>query len=165
MLKITFFFCFLSLAFNSKAQVLHHQSIGTQGNTFISAKGFGVSQSIGQQSIGGNTVKNFVIQQGFIQSMFYPSKTTNPISKINAIVKVYPNPFVTSISCDFANTIDGQVEVRLYDNLGRLVYSSKEIILQNRVVITPPIDLNVGIYLLSLSANQFNFSTQLIKSN
>ena len=79
--------------------------------------------------------------------------------------KVFPNPFITTINFEFSSEIKGKIEVSLYDDLGRLVYSTNGFSSQNRLTMSPLVNLPEGHYFVSLTTNNFKFSTQLIKLN
>lgn len=146
------------------SQVLHHQSITSQGTSVVTAKGIGVRQSIGQQSAAGTVnYQHYVVQQGFQQSLL-----STPNSKKVIIptieIKVYPNPFSSVINFDFTTEIKGEIEVKIVDNLGRLVYNSKGIPQQNRLTISNLTHLADGSYFVTLLGSNFQYSTHLIQS-
>ena len=155
---------FFLFAVSANAQSLHHQSIGSLGNTIITSKGIRVSQTIGQQSVVGSATYNgFIVQQGFQQSIFFKSSVSR--STINVITKVFPNPFISTLNFEFSSEVKGEVEVSLFDSLGRLVYNSNFVPQQNRITVSALTNLTNGNYFVSLTALNFKYSTQLIKLN
>ena len=61
---------FFYFTLKSYSQVLHHQMISSQGNSLKTANGMIIFQSIGQQSAVGNFKKDYLVQQGFQQSLW-----------------------------------------------------------------------------------------------
>jgi hypothetical protein len=45
--------------------VLHHQMISSQGKSSVLSNGIRVKQTIGQQSVSGNSKGDYIVQQGF----------------------------------------------------------------------------------------------------
>jgi hypothetical protein len=75
-------------------------------------------------------------------------------------VLVSPNPFVTSFRIHNNNS-EGPLSIRLFNAIGQLVFSEKNV--QNDATITPPPYLSKGVYILEIS-NENNHSVQrLIK--
>lgn len=158
------FFLFFSVVLSSHAQILHHQTLVSQGNSFLTTSGVYVSQSIGQQSIAGSISRTgYTLQQGFQQSLFFQNNWNN--TTISVAAKVYPNPFISTLNFEFSFEVKGEVEILFFDDLGRLVYSSKSTPQENRLTITPLQNLSEGHYFVSLSADNLKYSTHLIKSN
>jgi Secretion system C-terminal sorting domain len=144
-----------------KAQVLHHQAVLSQGSKTLTQSGFVVSQSIGQISPSG-TFKNpgVVVQQGFQQY----AVTKYNITSNDIVTRVYPNPFVSSVSFEFSQVFDSEVQFSLFDLAGKLIIrlSKKP---TNKVL---EIDLNTvfeGHYLVLLSVEGYNYGTKIIKTN
>lgn len=71
-------------------------------------------------------------------------------------VKVYPNPFGSSINIDFI--YDGEIQVAIYDMWGRMVYNDR---LVGRTVNTE--HLIKGIYLVKISSAHFSITKKVIK--
>lgn len=158
-------YCFILLiTIVASSQDLHHQAFSSLSKSVVTPKGFAISQTIGQQSIGGGNITGsfYLVQQGFQQSLMYNNFKTTTI-KIETIM--FPNPFKTTINFQFSSKAYGDVEVFLFDDLGRKVYSEKGFIQFNRLKITPFENLPEGHYLVVLMSNNFNFSGHIIKSN
>ena len=61
--------CLALLASNNLfAQQLRHQMISSQGTSITTASGLIVKQTVGQQSVSGNSPGDIIVQQGFQQS-------------------------------------------------------------------------------------------------
>lgn len=159
--KILIFFLLAILVLHVNAQSLHHQMLSTQGNTSVLKNGMIVRQTVGQQSVIGNSnISNLTIQQGFQQSMV--SKFI-PVYNINSIeTTIYPNPFFSTVNIKFSETISEVMSVALYNMLGVMVYK-REV---NAPLIA--IDFNFeylasGSYVLVLTSKNYTHSKTLIK--
>ena len=129
---------------------------------FFFRDGYSVSQSIGQQSMGGCAAGiGFIVQQGFQQSLF-SQIVLNQFNK-SIEVKVFPNPFVSEFVIEFNSDVVDNVEVRLYDVLGKLVFSSTGIPQERHLIIKQFTNLPEGHYYLSLVSYNFKVDIQLIK--
>lgn len=158
--QISIFFFTLT----SSAQILHHQSIASLGNSVVTSKGVRVSQSVGLQSVTGTASGTFyTLQQGFQQSLLF--KDNIKLTSVDVVSKVFPNPFISTINFEFSSELKGEIEVSFFDGLGRNVYSTKTSMNQNRVTISHLVNLPEGHYFVNLSAVNFKFSTKLIKLN
>lgn len=154
--------CFLSvLGLKAQGQSLHHQMLSSQGNTSILKDGMVVRQTVGQQSIIGNSsISNLTIQQGFQQSMV--SKFI-PVYNINSIeTTIYPNPFLTRVNIRFSETLSEAMNVTLYNLLGVMVYK------KDFEAPLTAMELNIehlapGSYIVVLSAKNYTHSKILIK--
>ena len=151
---------FFLISLFSSAQVLHHQSIASQGSIFISAKDIQINQSIGQQSISGTSnYKGYVVQQGFQQSNWSKIFEQNTIS-ISTIV--YPNPFKDILKFSFSKSPGNVIGLVVFDLVGRLVYS--EVVKNDANLISVNLNnLPSAEYFVKLTANNYIFSTKVIK--
>ena len=145
-------------------QVLHHQMISSQGASTKTADGLIIKQTIGQQSlIGTSGNKNYVVMQGFQQSLWGKYIASNNVETIEGIVTTtYPNPFTETINFQFSKPVADIISISVFDVLGRLVYEQK----QNAVNSILTIDLNTlptSQYLVRLSATNLNYYTKIIK--
>ncbi|MFY9280865.1 MAG: hypothetical protein WAO92_02560, partial [Bacteroidia bacterium] len=60
------------------AQQLHHQMISSQGVSTTTSSGLIVKQTVGQQSVSGNSQGDVIVQQGFQQNYWQELlKTSN----------------------------------------------------------------------------------------
>jgi hypothetical protein len=135
--------------------------LSSQGATTHVAGGVSVRQSIGQQSAIGN-FKNtsFIVGQGFQQG----GKTKQGSTATLVInTKTYPNPFVDRVNFKFSSSVAGPVKISLFDVLGRLVYSAEKFPVNNIVTIDN-LFFPEGEYFAKLTANNFTYTTNLLKS-
>ena len=115
--------------------------------------------TIGQQSVNGTTVNGVVVQQGFQQNNWNKIIEQNTIS-ISTIA--YPNPFKEVLNFSFSKSPGKQIDIAVFDLLGRLVYSNS--IKNEENVLT--VNLNVlpsAEYLVKLTSNDYMYSTKIIK--
>ena len=141
-------------------QVLHHQMIGSQGNSQTLANGIVVSQSIGQQTVIGTSVNGFTVQQGFQQNSWTEYILINDLNKIKTTT--YPNPFIRTINFEFSEVMNRMVEVSIYDFLGHLVFNKEHMVTDK--LMTLNIDLVTGHeFLVKLSGINFVHYTKIIK--
>lgn len=149
----------------SRGQVLHRQTLSNNGVSTLTNNGIFVSHTIGQ-SISSQTVKKAttIIQQGFQQSMLSKSGFEIDIPKLSIETKVYPNPFVSHIKIDFSEEIKGDIQVILFDMLGKILFFTSKTS-ENKSITLDNLDfLPAGSYFLSLKTNNYNINNQLIKN-
>ena len=156
-MKIILFFL---VTISSFSQSLHHQMLSSQG-TSTAAGGFKVSQTIGQQSVTGNyRGTDVIVGQGFQQSRLMKSVKA-PV--ITVVTTTYPNPFIDHINFEFSSVISGPIKFSLYDVMGRLVASQEKRATDTILTITE-LSLAEGEYFVKLSAKNYNYSTNLLKT-
>lgn len=139
-------------------------NLGTAGssNTVVTTRGtYLVNQSVGQSSvIGTHTSSNgYIVRQGYQQPLENLNSTVNIVVNLNA--KVHPNPFTRDINISFSSIIKNDVNIQLFDVLGKLVYSDKHTASQS-------INLKLGhvqkgTYFLKVTSKNKSFNTKLIK--
>jgi hypothetical protein len=151
---------FIVISFHSFGQQIHHQTYAAQG-AIVSLPSVGlIKQTIGQQSVIGNYVgDNIFVGQGFLQGNF----AKKSISLTSIEVLAYPNPFVSSINFQFSAAITTPIDIKLYDVVGRVVYTAKTSI-ENNLLSIENLALPDGSYIISLKAQNLNYTTSLIKS-
>jgi len=135
-------------------------SIGGTSNTFTSlGKSYVVQQSIGQSSvIDSYHADGFTLRQGFIQPLKGAGKSS---SKQTLQATVSPNPFSSSITISFTESISDNLSITLYDLYGRTLFSSSE-------KATPQLSFNFsslasGLYVLSVDAGEKSLVVKLAK--
>ena len=135
--------------------------LSSQGTSTQTSGGITVRQTIGQQStIGNYRDSNFIVGQGFKQS----NKIKTTIAPVISITTTtYPNPFVDSINFQFSSPITGSIKVALFDVMGRLVYYKEKVSINNIVTIDN-LAFAQGEYFVKLTAKNFTYSTNLLKS-
>lgn len=148
---------FFTITFHG--QVLHHQMISSQGMS-KKMRGLIVSQTIGQQSIVGSSSKDYVIVQGFQQSVWGKFISSNIIDDIKTTT--YPNPFVETVRFEFSKPILELITVNVFDLSGHLVFEEKKNSMNNILTIDLP-GLPSSEYLVRLTAPNFNYYAKIIK--
>lgn len=146
---------------SSNAQILHHQAFPAQGAQKLISSGFVIGQSIGQISPSG-TFKNstIAVQQGFQQYVL----TNYNIGVNDFTTKVYPNPFVSSITFEFSKPIDYELQINLFDISGKLIKNLSQ--KPNINILTVHFDdIADGQYIVFLNSIDYTFSTKIIKMN
>ena len=151
----------LLVTFSGYSQRLHHQMLSSQGASSRVTGGVVVRQTVGQQSAIGNFRNtNAIVGQGFLQSD--AMKTVKaPVISITTIT--YPNPFIDSVTFQFSSALSGPINVSLFDVMGRLVYYKEKVSVNNTVTIDN-LSFAQGQYFAKLSAKNFTYSTNLLKS-
>ncbi len=156
-----YLFMFFSISFYG--QVLHHQMFSSQGLTNKLSNGLIISQTIGQQSLTGNSSGDYVVIQGFQQSVWGKYIASNKTEEIDGIKTItYPNPFTEIVNFQFSEPIADMVSISVFDILGRLVYE------QNKIPINAILTINLGMlptskYLVRLKTTKLNYYTQILK--
>lgn len=151
---------FLFITLSGFSQSLHHQMLSSQG-TSTTAGGFKVSQTIGQLSVIGNyRGSDVIVGQGFQQSR---NMKTVKAPVITVTTTTYPNPFVDQINFEFSSVISGPIKFSLYDVMGRLV-AYQEKTATDTILTINELSLAEGEYFVKLSAKNYNYSTNLLKS-
>lgn len=135
--------------------------LSSQGATTHVPGGVSVRQSIGQQSAIGNFKStSLIVGQGFQQGGKTKQGSTTPLV---IKTKTYPNPFVDRVNFKFSSSVAGPVKISLFDVLGRLVYSAEKFPVNNIVTIDN-LFFPEGEYFAKLTANNFTYTTNLLKS-
>ena len=153
---------FLLITSISFSQSLHHQMLSAQGTSTTLSNGVFVSQTIGQQSVIGNSTKGGVTYgQGFQQSAWSKYiKQNDALSSITTTT--YPNPFVQTINFQFSKPITDLISVMIFDIRGRLIYQESKLAVENILTIELP-QLASSNYLVKLSASNYTYYTQILK--
>ena len=153
---------FLLITSISFSQSLHHQMLSAQGTSTTLSNGVFVSQTIGQQSVIGNSTRDGVTYgQGFQQSAWSKYiKQNDALSSITTTT--YPNPFVQTIHFQFSKSITDLIAVMFYDIRGRLIYQESKLAVENILTIELP-QLATSNYLVKLSAPNYTYYTQILK--
>lgn len=145
-------------------QTLHHQMLSAQGASIEMANGMIVRQTVGQQStIGNSTNKDYVVIQGFQQSLWAKYIASNKIDIIESIsTTTYPNPFTDFVNFQFSKQIADEISISIFDILGRLIYQENKII-DNNILTIDLARLPTSEFLVRLSTKDFNYYTKIIK--
>lgn len=156
----TILFLLLLVTFNSFGQQIHHQTIATSGS-IVSVPNIGIiKQSVGQQSVIGNFFEgNIFVGQGFLQGDY----ANKAISLTSIQVLTYPNPFLSTINFQFSAAVSTPIDIKFCDMIGRVVYTARTNIVNNTFSIDN-LALPNGSYIVSLKAQNLNYTTSLIKT-
>ncbi len=151
----------LFVTFSGYSQKLHHQMLSSQGTTSRTSTGIILRQTVGQQSATGNyRDSNFIVGQGFQQSN--KMKTAVP-PVISVTTTTYPNPFIDRVNFQFSSPVSGPFKISLFDVMGRLVYFKEKTAINNIVTIDN-LSFAQGEYFVKLTAKNYTYSTNLLKS-
>ncbi len=151
---------------SSYAQVLHHQAISVQSTSVKTTSGIHISQTIGQQSALGSFIKpNYVVQQGFQQSLISRiSSVFNNSPLVNSIeTKLYPNPVISVLNFEFSSEVRGLITITIFDLSGKLMGSYEKKSLQNKLTIGSLEMLPSGEYIVRLVSGNYNYVTKFLK--
>lgn len=156
-----YLFMFFSISFYG--QVMHHQMISAQGKSKEISNGLVINQTIGQQSITGNSGGEYIVMQGFQQSLWSKYIASSKADQIVGIKTItYPNPFTDIVNFQFSAAITDIVSVWVFDILGRVVYQQEKIprngVLTINLAILPSTK-----YLVRLKTPKLNYYTKIIK--
>lgn len=144
-------------------QQIQRFTIGVQGSSNVvstNETNYLIQQSIGQTSVIGNfQFGKIVLRQGFIQ----PPIITGSIIKeeTSILASLYPNPFNSSITVLFGETMEKTLSIFVYDMLGRNVYQDSRKASQSI-----QIDLErlaSAKYILHITSGNKHFKANLIK--
>lgn len=157
-----YFLLIFSITF--QGQVLHHQMLSSQGQTTKTSPGLLIKQTIGQQSITGNsTQKDYVVVQGYQQGLWANYIAANKVDVIEGIRTIaYPNPFTEMIHFQFSKPITDEISISIFDILGRLIYEEKKKI-DTTILTVDLARLPTSEFLVRLTANNFNYYAKIIK--
>lgn len=158
---IRIFITIVLFVFSQKtfSQQLHHEMLSSQGGSSVTSSGHIIRYTVGQQSVIGTSTNGYVIQQGFQQSNWDKIMVNNTIS---ISTTVYPNPFVETVNFTFSSSPGTQIDVVVFDILGRLVHS--EVLMnENNTVSIDLKKLSSAEYLVRLSSGGFFHAVKIIK--
>lgn len=150
---------FLALPSLLLCQTFHHQMISSQGASVTTSTGLKVNQTIGQQSVIGNSTNGIVVQQGYQQS-FWQSRLSSSVNLIKDI-KIYPNPVSDILNINFTNVPKTLLNVILFDVRGRLIYSQNHNIENSRLTLDVS-KFRMGLYLVHLKGTNIDYYTKII---
>jgi hypothetical protein len=135
---------------------------GSSVETSIEGNAYVVEASVGQSSaIGTFYVTKYAVLQGFIQPYTVSQlKALLPFSNFEATV--FPNPFLDHVTISFSEQIKGNVEVEVYDMLGRTIFSKSYS--ANQVIEVSFNQLPVANYILKMTTNGQVYLKKIIKN-
>jgi hypothetical protein len=143
-------------------QYLHHQTLSSQGNSTTLSNGITVKQSIGQQSVIGNSKNEFIIQQGYQQNYWAKIISSSTITN-NLTILTYPNPFISNVNFQFSKPMEEDITITVFDVAGRLISQQKKKATDMLLTINL-VSLPNSAYLVRLSNSQLNHYTKILKS-
>jgi preprotein translocase subunit YajC len=144
-----------------KAQQLHHQMISSQGATIKTTSGLVVKQTIGQQSVTGNSQGEITVQQGYQQSHW--ETLLRKSKKSDVLITIFPNPFREILNFQFSSTQDSPVRISIFDSHGRIVFDKSSAAVDKIISLDDLPELPSAQYLVKLSNKNLNFHTIIIK--
>ena len=145
---------------NAFSQVLHHQMLSSQGSSLKTSNGYIILQSIGQQSAVGNFNKDYLVQQGFQQSLWGKYLVSN--SDLKNTVTIYHNPFFSMVNFKFFQQIKDVIQIDVFDLNGKLVYKGTKNN-SNELINIDLVHLTLGSYLVRLTSKNFICYNKIIK--
>lgn len=153
-----------SQAQSTKSKYLVRSAVGVSGaseSITVQNKSYFVQQSIGQASAIG-TFQNYgyTLRQGFLQPNVL-AKIVDANLSIDLEATFYPNPFVESVTLAFTEKIKGNIEIAVFDMLGRLVFSKSYRATQNLKMQFK--NLSIAGHILKVTANNKQFIKNIIK--
>jgi len=146
------------LACNGFCQSIHHQMISSQGSSSFTSSGFIVNQTVGQLSIAGSFSGDYLVQQGFQQSLWANYLTSS--EKIH--ITTSPNPFTDLVNFNTTIIKSGKIGVQIFDINGKVVYL-KEHFVENKLITINLSSLSIGMYLVKLNRKNFTHFSKIIK--
>lgn len=161
----TFLFIPLSWTQGIKSPILVRSTLSEAGASVkksIEGKVYVIEASVGQSSAIGTFYGNkYSLIQGFIQPQTVSKmKDQRPFSDF--IATVFPNPFLDNLTISFPEQIKGNVEVELYDMLGRTVFSKSYF--ENQVIEVSFTQLSTATYILKMTNNNQVYLKKIIKN-
>lgn len=159
----TLFFCISSICVHS--QILQRQTFSLQGASKTTNDGVLVSQSLGQASLAGTfTSKDLIVQQGFQQTMLSKYLENAKVNEIKFNVVVFPNPVISELYIKFSEVITSDVEIILWDILGKPVLNLRKEIVDGTIYINNLYSLPSGNYIVTLKTDLGTQSFKIIKN-
>ena len=160
-MKILIGLTLICFSIQSFSQELHHQMISSQGSSAVTSSGLIVNQTIGQQSVSGNSQSKIIVLQGFQQS--YWRELMEGSNESGIAITVFPNPFLEDINFQFSNPIDSTVHISIFDLYGRVVFEKNSTVDNKLLKLADLGFLQHAQYLVRLSGKNFNYFTKIIK--
>lgn len=151
---------FLFVGISVKAQSLHHDMLSSQGGTVTASNGVVVRYSVGQQTVAGSSTAGVQVQQGFQQNNWNVILSKNVV---HITTTVYPNPFVNEVNFAFSEIVEKELDVLVYDILGRIVYSN-QVVVKDKILTLDLRQIASAEYLIKLSKGEFVYYSKIIKN-
>ena len=161
----TITFIALLLGINSciYGQSIIRSNVGSGGSSHKvvqQGKTYFISQSIGQASvIGTSSVNGHTIRQGFQQPP-HQLVAGKPLAE-NLAVSVYPNPFSQTVKIAFANGIDEEVSLVMFDINGRIILTKSY--KPSQLITLQMQNIASGSYIISVSSGVRKMTVPIVK--
>ena len=158
------FCCFFQQQVISQSNQVIRSTTSASGATDIvvqADKIYIIQQSVGQPSvIGTHDNENYILRQGFIQPNVL-AKIKEKDVPLDLRLNIYPNPFNEQISLAFKEEVKSEINVVVFDILGRQVFAKNY---QPGQHVNVRLDkLSSGEYILKAVANQKQFISKILK--
>jgi hypothetical protein len=151
---------------NTSSKQLVRSTTGASGSSesiTVNNKSYVIQQSIGQSSaIGTFNNAGFTLRQGFIQPNVL-AKIVGVNMSIDLEATFYPNPFTENVTLAFTEKIEGNIEVAVFDLLGRLIFSKSYAANQNLKMKFN--NFSLAGHILKVTANNKQFIKSIIKGS
>ena len=154
---------FLFLGLQVSGQEIMRSTVGSSGSSTELKSGdrtYVIQQSVGQSSVTGSF---FYSDRGLIQGFIQPPIKLGATVSDNTIdAVVYPNPFKSAITVAFNETLEGALDVIVYDMLGKVVFQ-QERKAGNSLVLDLDF-LSTAQYVLLITSEEKNFKANILKN-
>lgn len=152
--------CFFKI---SNSQSLVKQTLAIQGSSqpvYVNNKSYYLIESIGQASVINTfSANNYVLRQGFLQPVSASVFASDAKASLKAIV--FPNPFLNQIQIKFDEPIIDELNLALYDVLGRVII--REVYNPIQAITLDLLYLSNGSYFLKVQMRSKVLSAKIIK--
>ena len=135
-------------------------------NVNIPDKSIKILQSVGQSSIiGTRKVKNYIVQQGFLNNslLFFINNSNSDFIQEIISFKISPNPFVDFIKIDFAKKTTNDIYISVYDVNGKIIINQKYS--PTNEIILPLKRISIGTYLINVKSGNNSSTKKILKEN
>lgn len=120
-------YSFLLITQMGFGQIMKKQTMLSSGSShFVNAnnKSYFIQESIGQQSvIFTYNTSNYSLRQGFLQPISPNALNGGEDNVLRGFL--YPNPFVDEVHIRFQEPIISEIQLYVYDELGRVLHHKK----------------------------------------
>jgi len=134
-----------------------------QGTLFMSSCGrFGISQTIGQQSvIGCCPGPSYIVLQGFQQpSSFNLIENTDDSGTLGVLC--YPNPVTANLILSFNETTENSIDIRIFDTTGKL-HNAYNFPFSHTITLNLS-GFPVGLYIIKIQSGDKTYTTTITKN-
>jgi hypothetical protein len=133
---------------------------GSSQPVYVNNKSYYLIESIGQASVINTfSANNYVLRQGFLQPVSASVFASDAKASLKAIV--FPNPFLNQIQIKFDEPIIDELNLALYDVLGRVII--REVYNPIQAITLDLLYLSNGSYFLKVQMRSKVLSAKIIK--